>query len=72
MRHMQATWGLALLGQDVETSAVVRYQLRFRQDVINLALVLYLQLLKHYWASVVGRRFSNIPTTPSPVRCVQP
>lgn len=48
---------MALLGQDVETSAVVRYQLQFRLDVNNLALVLYLQFLKQYWASVVGRRF---------------
>ena len=36
---LPTTWGLALLGQDVGTSAVARYQLRFRQDVINLALV---------------------------------
>lgn len=34
------TWGLALLGQDVVTSAAVRYQLQFRLDVNNLALVL--------------------------------
>jgi len=32
-----------------------------------LAFCFYLQLLNHYWASVVGGRFSNIPTTPSPV-----
>jgi hypothetical protein len=31
---------LALLGQDVGTSAVVRYQLQFRLDVSNLALVI--------------------------------
>ena len=36
----QPTWGLALLGQDVETSAVVHYQLQFQLDVNNLALVL--------------------------------
>ncbi len=33
------TWGLALLGQDVETSSAVRYQLQFHLDVNNLALV---------------------------------
>jgi hypothetical protein len=36
----QPTIGLALLGQDVETSAVVRYQQQFRLDINNLALVL--------------------------------
>jgi hypothetical protein len=36
-----------------------------------LAFCFYLQLLKQYWASVIGRRFSNIPTTPSPVRKLQ-
>ena len=39
MKKRQATRGLALLGQDVETSAAIRYQLRFRLDVNNLALV---------------------------------
>ncbi len=37
---LPTTWGLALLGQDVGTSAVAHYQLQFRQDVNNLALVL--------------------------------
>jgi len=31
---------LALLGQDVKTSAAARYQLQFQLDVNNLALVL--------------------------------
>ena len=38
-KAMQVTRGLALLGQDVGTSAVVRYQLWFGHDVNNLALV---------------------------------
>ena len=38
-QHERTTWGLALLGQDFETLAVIRYQLRFRLDVNNLALV---------------------------------
>jgi len=46
--------GLPLLMQDVETSAAILYQQQFRLDVNNLALVLYLQLLKQYWVSVVG------------------
>ena len=33
---MRLTRGLALLVQDVGTSAVVLYQPQFRQDVINL------------------------------------
>jgi hypothetical protein len=37
---MQLTWGLALLGLDLVTSAANRYQQQFQQDVNNLALVL--------------------------------
>ena len=44
-KHERTTRGLALLGQDVVISAVVRYQLRFRQDVNNLALVLIFNFL---------------------------
>ena len=36
---MRPTGGLALLGQDFETSAVVHYQQQFRLDVNNLAFV---------------------------------
>ena len=34
----------------------------------NLAFCRYLQLWLFNWASVPGGRFSNPPTTPSPVR----
>ncbi len=39
VRGFGSTLSLALLGQDVGTSAVVRYQLQFRLDVKYLALV---------------------------------
>jgi len=45
--------GFGGIGAGHETSAAVRYQLRFRLDVNNLALVLNLTF-KKYWASVVG------------------
>jgi hypothetical protein len=48
---------LALLGQDVGTSAVVRYQLRFRLDVSNLAFCFYLQLLKKIFRFSCGLTF---------------
>jgi len=38
-QKLLATWGLALVGHDVETSAVTPYQLQFQLDVNNLALV---------------------------------
>jgi hypothetical protein len=38
----------------------------------NLAFCRYLQLWFFNWASVPGGRFSNSPTTPSPVRYMQP
>ena len=47
-------------------SAVVRYQLQFKLDVNNLALVLYLQLLKKYWASVVGLTYFKYPNNAKP------
>ena len=37
----------------------------------NLAFCCYFHLQFFNWASVPGGRFSNTPTTPSPVRCVQ-
>jgi hypothetical protein len=37
--------GLALLGQDILTSAAIRYQLRFQQDVNNLAFVVTFNFL---------------------------
>ena len=37
----------------------------------NLAFSRYLQNQFFNWASVPGGRFSNPPTTPSPVRCLQ-
>lgn len=36
---MLLTWGLALLGRTLNQSAAVRYQSRFREDIINVALV---------------------------------
>ena len=46
-QHMQLTWGLALLGQDVGTSAAVRYQFQFQLDVNNLALALTFNFLNN-------------------------
>jgi len=40
LTKLLTTWGLALLGQDVGTSAAAHYQLKFQLDVNNLALVL--------------------------------
>jgi hypothetical protein len=60
--------GLALLGQDVVTSTSATWHLQFGQTEFNLAFCCYLQLQFFNWASVPGGRFSNPPTTPSPVR----
>ena len=38
------------------------------QMSFNLAFCCYIQINFFYWASVPGGRFSNPPTTPSPVR----
>ncbi|MBS3921520.1 MAG: hypothetical protein KGZ37_00020 [Nitrosarchaeum sp.] len=46
----------------MEQSAVVRYQLRFRLDVIYLAFSYYLHQKFFNLASVARRRFFNCPT----------
>jgi hypothetical protein len=60
-------WGLALLGQDVETSAAICYRLQFQLGFNNFALVLNLNFFK-----ILGfgcrRTFFNIPPTPRPFR----
>jgi hypothetical protein len=43
----------------------------FGQTSFNLAFCCYLQHQFRNWASVPGGRFSNSPTSQSPVRCKQ-
>lgn len=61
MEIQQPIRGLTLLGQDVETSAIVHYQLRFQLDVINLALVLNFNINKILVCSC-AQTFFKYPT----------
>ena len=58
--------GFGIMGQNVVTSTVVRYQLQFGHDINNLALVLYLKLLKKYWAPVVGLTYFKYSNNAKP------
>ncbi|MBA3662567.1 MAG: hypothetical protein H0W64_12680 [Gammaproteobacteria bacterium] len=57
---------LPKLGQDIGTSAVVCYQQQFQLDVSNWAFRFYLQLLNHFWASVVSGTFFKYPNNAKP------
>ncbi len=67
---MPLTWGLALLGQDVVTSTSATWHLQSRLDVFQFSYLLLSSSSVFHWALVPGGRFSNAPTTPSPVRYV--
>ncbi len=67
------TRGLALLGLDgIIISFCSLLYFSFGLTFFNLAFSCYLQLQFFNWASVPGGRFSNPPTTPSPVRYMPP
>ena len=68
-KHEPLTRGLALLGLDFVTSAMCKYQQQFQLDINNLALVVIFNF-KTILGFSCRQTFFNIPTTPSPVRCV--
>ena len=66
--HKPITLGLALFWQDVGTSAVVHYLAFVPADVFQFSFCTYFQLLVINLAAVLGGRFPNSKTTPSPDR----
>ena len=61
--------GFGVIGADGITMSICNsIWLLFGQTSFNLAFCCYLQYKFYNWASVPGWRFSNSPTTPSPVR----
>jgi len=51
-------------------SALVRYQHLFRADDFQFGILLLSSSKQFQMSSSSGGRFSNIPTTPSPIRCL--
>jgi hypothetical protein len=64
---MRTTWGLPILGQDVVTSSSATWQLLFGQDKHRWAFVVNFIII-YICTAVPGGRFSNPPTSASPVR----
>jgi hypothetical protein len=59
--------GFAILGQKQYPSAFIHYWASVRAEVFNVAFCSYLHLQYFNWAAVPGGRFSNSPTSQSPI-----